>query len=464
MTIWDRGTLNPDLPLYQALADAISTAIQRGELTPGDRLPPQRTLADALKVTTGTITRGYAEAERRGLLEGRVGSGTYVRQASQADSFRVETPTGGSLDLGFTLAIDDNQAASLAQSLHAIAEDLPLLEQLTSFVPETGLERHRHAAQQWLQWEGIARPVHDILLCGGGQNGLFTALHTLCDSGDTVLSEGLTYSGFILAARHLRLRHVGLPMDAEGMVPHDLKIACERYRPRAVYLMPQLQNPTGRQMSVQRKRDLLAICEQFGVTVIEDNVQSALLTDGGPPMVSLFPNQVVAISSCTKCFAGGVRVGFLVPPPAVLDRFRMAMRVNSWMISPIMAEVATRWITQDAAASLDRQRAAAARRHALAREYLQGFAYHAHNQSLSGWLTLPEHWRASEFVRHMASAGVQIKAADVFAVGQYQAPQAVRICIGAPATEASLATALEHMRAALTQTSADDSWLWRSTI
>lgn len=464
MTLWHPGPLNPDRPLYQALADAIGTAIQCGELAPGARLPPQRTLADTLQVTTGTITRAYAEAERRGLLEGRVGSGTYVRQATQADTFRVEMPSGGSLDLGFTLAIADNQYTSLAVSLHAIADDLPLLEQLTSFVPETGLERHRRAARQWLQWEGIDRPLADILLCGGGQNGLFTALHTLCDSGDTVLSEGLTYSGFILAARHLRLRHVGLPMDAEGMVPHDLKIACERYRPRAVYLMPQLQNPTGRQMSDQRKRDLLAICEQFGVMVIEDNVQNALLTNGGEPMVSLMPDQVIGISSCTKCFAGGVRVGFLVPPPAWLDRFRMAMRVNSWMISPIMAELATRWITRDAVDSLTRQRTAVARRHALAREQLQGFDYYAHDQSLSGWLTLPEHWRASEFVRHMDTFGVQIKAADVFAVGQYRAPQAVRICVGAPATDTTLKAALAQIRRALTQAGADDSWLWRSTI
>ncbi|MEX1056331.1 MAG: PLP-dependent aminotransferase family protein, partial [Natronospirillum sp.] len=410
------------------------------------------------------VTRGYAEAERQGLLEARVGSGTYVRQASQADSFRIESTQSDGLDLGFTLALEDNQAASLSQSLRVIADDLPLLRQLTSFVPETGLERHRAAAQEWLSWEGIHRPLEEILLCGGGQNGLFTALHTLCDSGDTVLSEGLTYSGMILAARHLRLRHVGLPLDDEGMLPNDLKIACERYRPRALYLMPQLQNPTGRQMSLQRKQELLDICHHFGVMVIEDNVQSTLLADTSTPMISLMPHQVVGISSCTKCFAGGVRVGFLVPPRAWLDRFRMAMRVNSWMISPIMAEMTARWINHEAQDSLRRQRAKAKQRHDLARQYLTGFDYHAHDHSLSGWLTLPEHWRASEFVRHLGTLDVQIKAADVFAVGQYRAPQAVRICVGAPATEETLRLALGHMRQALPQTSADDSWLWRSTI
>lgn len=466
MTIWTPDALDPKQPKYLALADAISQAVSAGELQPGSRLPPQRQLADRLHVTIGTITRAYAEAERRGLLEARVGSGTYVRQRSQAESFRIEHPDTNTLDLGFTLALQDSQADTLAEALQSISQNPALLAELTSFVPETGLDRHREAASRWLhRSEGITRRPQDILINGGGQNGLFTALHTLCDTGDTVLSDGLTYSGFILAARHLRLRHIGLPMDEEGLIPTELQTACDRHRPRALYLMPQLHNPTGVQMSQRRKQEILTICARYQVMVIEDNVQSALLEHSPEPMVSMAPDQVTNISGVSKCFAGGPRVGFLIPPPHWYDRFRMALRVNSWMVSPLLAELVTRWLDHpDTPTSLQRQRTMSSQRHAMARDILHGYQYAAHDHSLSGWLMLPEHWRGNDLVAAMAHQGVAIKSADVFAVGQYAAPQAVRICIGAPATEDSLQQALVRLRDTLTRPGADQQWLRDCTI
>lgn len=465
MTIWPPKTLNPDKPKYHALADAIEQAIANNTLSPGARLPPQRRLADQLDVTIGTVTRGYAEAERRGLLEAIVGSGTYVRQRTQAESFRIQPASDNTIDLGFTLALDDHQHHLVSQQLRTLAESPALLAELLSFVPETGLPRHREAARQWLLREGIDRPTSDILLCSGGQNGLFTALHTFCDSGDTVLSEGLTYSGFILAARHLRLRHIGLPMDSQGLTPRELTTACERYRPRALYLMPQLHNPTGQQMSVERKQALLDVCARYDVMVIEDNVQSSLLSDPTPPMVSLAPDQVISISSCSKCFAGGLRVGYLVPPRIWLDRFRMALRVNQWMVAPLLAELTSQWITDsDMPASLQRQRLKAAKRQALVRDGLSGHDYRAHDQSLSGWLVLHDQWRGRELVEVMAERGVALKSADVFAVGQFRAPEAVRLCIGAPTSEAELNTAVSRLRDVLEEPMGHQMALRDSTI
>ncbi|TGG93228.1 PLP-dependent aminotransferase family protein [Natronospirillum operosum] len=464
MTIWTPEQLPADLPKYQAIAAVIRQAIEQGTLSPGTRLPPQRRLADMLAVTTGTVTRAYAEAERLGLLEARVGSGTYVRQCSQVDSFRFSEQRSD-IDLGFTLALRDQQLPLLQDNLQAISQDPVLLEELLGYGPETGLYRHRAAASRWLAREGTERSPENILLCSGGQNGLFTALTTLCDTGDTVLSEGLTYSGFILAARHLRLRHIGLNMDEQGLHPDALKTACERYRPRALYLMPQLQNPTGSQMSQARKTALLDICRHYGVMVIEDNVQSALVTDAGPPMVALAPEQVVGISSCTKALAGGLRVGFLLPPPSWMDRFRVAIRVNSWMVPPLLSELVARWIEHPRLdTSLRHQRAQSARRHDLARTLLRGFDYRAHPQSLSGWLMLPEHWRARDLTQHLHRQGIEVKAADVFAVGQFPAPEAIRLCIGGDTTEWQLETALTRLRDCLGQPQADDHWLADSTV
>ncbi|MCH8551462.1 MAG: PLP-dependent aminotransferase family protein [Natronospirillum sp.] len=464
MTMWLPDLLQPDLPKYLAIAQAIVRAIQQGDLRPGTRLPPQRRLADALSVTTGTITRAYAEAERQGLLEARVGSGTYVRQRGQVDSFRFSEQRS-EVDLGFTLALQDGQCEDIRRMLTDLVANPVQLNTLLGYMPETGLRQHREAAARWLKREGVDRPADDILLCGGGQNGLFIALSTLCDTGDTVLSEGLTYTGFSLAARHLRLRHIGLPMDEEGLIPGELRTACERYRPRAVYLMPQLHNPTGAQMSDARKRELLAICRQYQVMVIEDNVQSALLADLPEPMVAMDPDQVIALSSCSKCFSGGLRVGFLVPPPAWLDRFRVAMRVNHWMITPLACELVARWIDHpERDRSLARQQAACARRHELTRDILQGFDYQAHPCALSGWLRLPARWRARDLAQALHQVGIDVKPADVFVVGQYRTPEAIRICVGGDLSEETLANALHRIRTTLTHPGDDSRWLQDCTI
>src|SRR5688572_29128932 len=85
MTIW-MPTLAADRPRYLAIADAIAEDLAAGKLNIGERLPPQRELAWRLKVTVGTVTRAYQEAERRGLLSGEVGRGSYLRDPAQRQS------------------------------------------------------------------------------------------------------------------------------------------------------------------------------------------------------------------------------------------------------------------------------------------------------------------------------------------------------------------------------------------
>lgn len=465
MTIWHPTALNPAKPKYQALADAIANAIQAGELTPGARLPAQRWLADQLNVTVGTITRAYAEAERRGLLVATVGSGTYVREKTQSDHFQIQERSAAVLDLGFTLAVEQGQTRLVQDHLRAIADQPELLSALFDYSTERGWAPHREAAQQWLAEEGIERHADDVLWCHGGQNALFTCLHALCESGDTVLSDGITYSGFILAARYLHCRHIGLPMDDQGLLPHELRVACERYRPRVLYLMPQLHNPTGQQMSTERKQAILDICAHYDVVVIEDNVQAALLSDRPTPMVAMAPDQVVALSSCSKAMVGGVRTGFLVPPAKWRDRFRMALRVGSWMVAPLLVELTSRWIRDPARHGImEAQRAEVRARQTLAQQVLGELGYRGHPEALHGWLPMSGQWRAVEFAQLLARQGIAIMPAEVFAVGQFVAPQAVRLCVGAPLTQAQLRTALTMIAQTLQSPSANAHWLEQGTI
>ncbi|MFP2906993.1 GntR family transcriptional regulator [Pyxidicoccus sp. 3LFB2] len=84
MTSWTPQLRGRDGPLYRVIADALAADIDEGRLAPGTRLPTHRELAETVGVTVGTVTRAYAEAERRGLIGGEVGRGTFVRHREAA--------------------------------------------------------------------------------------------------------------------------------------------------------------------------------------------------------------------------------------------------------------------------------------------------------------------------------------------------------------------------------------------
>ena len=112
VTSWIPSISKSDGPLYLGIADAIAAAIELGELADGARLPPQRSMASALGIDYTTVSRAYAEAGKRGLVEGRVGQGTFVVRRPLEKP--VSPVTGGQVDLGMNIPplIDDPALAA----------------------------------------------------------------------------------------------------------------------------------------------------------------------------------------------------------------------------------------------------------------------------------------------------------------------------------------------------------------
>ena len=122
MTMWIPDLSAHSGPRYQAIADAIGTAIRSGDLAGGDRLPPQRELAWQLGVTVGTVSRGYTLAEQRGLLSGEVGRGTYVRSYSAPEErTTLSVDHGDALDMSVNTAAVPGREALLADMFRELA-------------------------------------------------------------------------------------------------------------------------------------------------------------------------------------------------------------------------------------------------------------------------------------------------------------------------------------------------------
>ena len=457
MSIWI-----PDLsayrgPRYRALAQAIEAAIENGQLAPGSKLPPHRTLADALGVTVGTVARGYAEAERRQLLQAQVGSGTYVRRRSPArGGFRIpdQHDSPDLIDLSLSLAIPSPaRETQLAQLLAEIATQPHALHGVLDYQPETGLVRQRAIACQWLAARGVQVQEQQVLLTNGGQHGITLALQALARAGDTVCADALSYPGFIAAARQLQLRVLPVAMDDYGPRPEAFEQLCRQQPPRLFYCMPALHNPTCSIMPLARRLAFAALAERYGVWLVEDDVQSGLMpTPEFPPLAMLAPKRTVHLHSLSKIFGGGFRVGMLSAPDALSERLRMLLRVHCWMTAPLLFEIAARWLDSALGRELLAwQQQEIQARQQLVAHYLAGYEFHAQAAGFNVWLHLPEAWRGGPFAARLEQRGVRVQPAEVFAIGRLAIPQAVRLCVSSALNQQQLERALHIIRTTLSE-------------
>jgi DNA-binding transcriptional MocR family regulator len=428
MTIWQPDLSQLRGPRYLAIVDALSIDVKDGRLSEGDRLPTHRDLAYRLGVTVGTVTRAYAEAERRGLIKGEVGRGTYVRTTRRSAALVVPEPRSGEelIDLSMNFPVRHDADALLSEGLQQMIGRAGV-GCLLDYQPHAGRPEHRAAGAAWIRRHGLEVPPEQIVVTAGGQHAMAVVLGTLAGPGDVVLTESLTYHGVKALADLFRFELVGLAMDSQGILPDAFEKACRAGRARALFCMPSLQNPTGAHMPAERRGEIAEIARRYGVAIVEDDIYGFLVENGPAPLVTHAPELGFYLASLSKAIAPGLRVGYAAVPPD----WTTAVRATTIMAAPPMAGLASHWIadgTGDRLAAHYRNEAIA--RQPIGREMLRDFPYAAHPAGFHCWLTLPEHWTAPHFAAEARQRGVVVTPAEVFAVGS-RAPRAVRICLAA---------------------------------
>ena len=452
MTIWIPNLAQQAGPRYLAIAEAIAGDVRAGRLKAGERLPTHRDLAYRIGVTVGTVTRAYAEAERRGLIAGEVGRGTYVRDLGARVGFPIRESyplreasaddEAAPIDLSVNYPVREATDRLFGDTLRALANE-PGVAALLDYQVNRGLARHRAAGAKLIGKNGLEVPPERVIVTCGAQHAMAVAFTALTRPGDTVLTESLTYPGMKLIAGMLQLRLHGVAMDEHGLQPDAFEAACRATQPRALYCMPTLQNPTSVTMPEARRREIAGIAERHGVAIVEDDIYGFLDGAAPPPLSRYAPSVGHYVLSVSKCLAPGLRAGFLAIPPGDSAAYVAAVRTTVWMAPPLAVEVAARWIDDGTGQKLsDALRDEAELRQRMVRERLAGYDYATAPHSLHGWLTLPEPWRASQFTAEARARGVLLTPAEAFVVAR-PAPQAVRICTGAVKTRDRLARGLD---------------------
>jgi DNA-binding transcriptional MocR family regulator len=435
-------------PKYLRIADALAEDIYAGRLAVGERLPTHRDLAWRLGVTVGTVSRAYAEGERRGLLVGEVGRGSFVRAGARS-SATLAMPELVEPDF-IELAINRPPAhlvpAEFAAAMAEVAAS-PDFPDLINYQAHTGRWSHRVAGAAWLGQRGLEVPAERVLVTGGAQHGAAATLMALADAGETLLVEELTWSGTRALASLLRLALKPVAMDEHGLLPDALEAAAKASGARLAYLQPTNQNPTTATMPPARRREIAEVATRCGLTLIEDDIYGFLDPEPPAPLASLSPQNTVYITSASKCLAPALRVGFVALPEDRVGRFSAAARATNWMAPPVMAEILARWIADGTAAALiQRISGETAARQAVAARLLDGMSFRAAPAGMHIWLTLPEPWRAQDAVAAARAEGVSLPATDLFVPGRAETPHAIRLALAATKDHAELERALTIIR------------------
>lgn len=439
--------------LYLALADQLAADVASGSLKPGDPLPPQRLLADALGVTLGTISRAYREAERRGLTEARVGSGTRVRgvQSDEPTFHHLSRADADSIDLSLSIPIPNSiRSEQLAISLQHLANHPAALRLALSYQPEQGNRQQREILAKWLSQQKLTVSADELILTEGGQHADFLAMQALIRPGEAVASAALTYPGMIAVARQLSLKHLPIPTDEQGIRPDALERLCEQQKIRLLYVMPEYNNPTGEHMSASRREAIIDIARRYDLLILEDAVQYVLPEQRGTPFYQLAPERSLYIFSVSKIIEGGIRFGALRAPSNLMPRLSASLRAQCWSVPGIVGAIVCQWLeTGNVDALIDWQWKQVKERQTLLQHYLGEYNPIAHPYGFHAWLNLPEPWRAVDFVNEAARQGITLIASDPFCVGTYPAPQAVRICVTPPADISLLEKGLTKLKSLL---------------
>ena len=452
MTSWVPDLRRHEGPRYMAIAEALASDAASGRLRPGTRLPTHRELADRLGVTVGTVTRGYAEAARRGLVSGEVGRGSFLRGPAPPFVAAPEAGAGELIDLAVNHpppAAERERQPELARTLDRLSRRRDL-GTLLAYPPEGGAPEHRAAGAAWLQRVGLAAGGEQVLVSSGSQHGMTAVFAGVLRPGDLVVTEALTYSGMKSLAGLLHLRLSGLAIDARGLRPDAFEAACRGGNVKALYCIPTLHNPTTRSMPEERRREIATIARAHGVLLVEDDIYSPLLESAPRPLSTYAPELSVYLTGTAKALAPGLRVGFILAPRPLLPRIAAAIRTTTWMAAPLMAEIAAAWIEDGTAERILRsRRREIAARHQLAAALLRGQRLESHPAAYHAWLSLPEPWRSQAFVDAARRRGVAVTPAAAFQVGRSPAPDAVRVCIGAARDREQLEAALRVLASLL---------------
>ena len=407
--------------LYAQLADAIASLIETGVIRAGDRLPPERSLADALSVSRGTVVKAFDRLAAAGAVERIQGSGTTVTGNA------VPTPPGDFV--GGPLWETRTESISLLQAQPTILPsvfDAVRSTDLAGFGAELdtaeplGWMELRQAIARFHSTQGMPTDPHEVIVTSGAQQGVSLMVGAFVRPGDVVLGEEYTWPGLIDSVRHAGARFEPIRMGADGIDVVDLERAIVRFGPAMVLLNPQHHNPTATRLAPERVAEIARLAREHRVMVVEDRVAADLGFDRRVlPAIAQHDTDGlgVTVTSVCKVAWAGLRLGWVRADAQIVNQLRSHKAVGD-MFSSLLSQAAAITVLGRYDELISERVEQLRHRCDLVCDMLRAdFAAWSFAPPRGGmwvWATLPPGTSADAFVQHAARFGVQVASARQF--------------------------------------------------
>ena len=229
----------------------------------------------------------------------------------------------GGLPSPETFPVDAMRAACAT----VLAEGSTIAKPALQYAASEGLAELRTWVAAEMAKQGAHVSPDQVLITTGSQQGLDLVAKVLLDKDSRLLVESPTYLGALQAFTPMQPAVQSIESDSGGVSAPALGAALQKgERPRFIYLLPNFQNPTGRTMDEARRQAVIAICREHGLPIVEDNPYGELWFDAPPPapLLARWPEGVVYLGSFSKILAPGLRLGYIVAPPALYPKLLQA--------------------------------------------------------------------------------------------------------------------------------------------
>jgi len=337
--------------LYLQILEIITSKIADHTLPPGSKLPPERELASLFAVSRTTAINAYRQLEQHGLIQTKIGSGTYVAltpinsldtlppmpwnqlfsphpQSSVSSILRglVSTPVSQkniSLAAGMPdPALYPFQIFTDLFHKHSTKIDLADLGHIST---EGYFPLRQTLATMHCQNADTPATIDNLLILSGSQQGIYLISKIFLQPGDCVIVESPTYIGAIQVFHNAGVRILTLP-SSTSLSLALLEDYLIRYRPKLFYIIPTFQNPNGRVLTLTERRELLRLAARHQLIIVEDDPYSELYYNEPPPL-SLkaldHHDSVIYLGTFSKTLFPGLRIGWMIAPTPVINRIAL---------------------------------------------------------------------------------------------------------------------------------------------
>ncbi len=439
-------------------AQRLRGLIDAGSYAPGDAVPSVRTLAQEWDVSPATVVHAYQRLVDEGVLVNlpRIGHRVLaIPSARRIDG--IQAPTGepmpaaiGDLQLSF-LRDCERLPCGFLGTAHPDPDLLPIRE-LQGWVrrclredPGCGLDYRIGAGDLGLRRQiarrygmrGRRAAVDEMVITNGCTEALALALRTVCAPGDLVAVESPTFFNHLRILEHLRLRVIEIPIDPRsGLDPGHLALVLQRHQVRALLSVPVLHNPLGVNLTADRQRDILAVCDRHGVAVVEDVIYVGLgAAAGRPPLYRDHAAHVPVLTcgSVSKVLAPGWRIGWILGG-ALSERILHAKVVSSLGSPTLHQQALAGFLASNGeravlkrAAQIYRERLQTGRA-LIMRHFPRGTKCSEPEGGMVLWVELPEGVPVDQLYRQATAEGLCFAPGYIFGV-HVQHQRHLRLCV-----------------------------------